>query len=93
MHNQVDSLASFQEFMESVDAICQAHGIDKRDYSTPAELFNAICSAFSLDTLLYLDKRLGDEHLREDLLGMIHQAIRRRLHELGITREEGVLPA
>ncbi|HBZ80941.1 MAG TPA: hypothetical protein DEP07_11210 [Brevibacillus sp.] len=85
--------AGFHEFMTSVDAICQAHGINRQDYSNPAELFYAMCAAFSVDTLLYLDKRLGNEYLQDDIPGMIHQAVRRRLRELGLISREGVLPA
>ena len=85
--------ASFQEFMANVDAICQAHGINRQDYPNPAELFYAMCAAFSVETLLHLDKRLGNEYLQDDIPGMIHQAVRRRLRELGLISQEGVLPA
>ncbi|WP_312116588.1 hypothetical protein [Brevibacillus reuszeri] len=65
-------------FLSTVDEVCVKLGLSRDDFSTPEELFHAVFEKFSLKTLQQLDEMMGDDHLRDDLLGVMHRAVRER---------------
>ncbi|GED53510.1 hypothetical protein EDM54_01500 [Brevibacillus borstelensis] len=97
MQKPNNALDDFYVFMSHVDAMCQSYGLNREDYSTPADLFRAVVAKVPIYKLLCLDEWMGDDYLRDDILGIMHRAVRERLAELaspvGTASPEGRQPA
>lgn len=80
-------------FLSTVDEVCVKLGLNRDDFSTPEELFHAVFEKFSLKTLQELDEMMGDDHLRDDLLGLMHRSVRDQIQEVGLPVEKGIRSA
>ena len=68
----------YRLFLSTVDEVCTKLGLDREDFSTPEELFQAVFERLSVKTLRQLDEMMGDDHMQDDLLGVMHRAVRER---------------
>lgn len=84
MQNSNNALDDFQELLNLIDDVCHGYGLNRRDFTTPSELFQAVVAKVSIGTLLFLDAEMGDEYLQDDLLGIMHRAVRARIAEVYI---------
>lgn len=85
MQNANAARDDFRLFIGLIDDLCNRYGLNRRDYKHPSELFRAVVAGVSIETLLFLNKEMGDDYLQDDLLGLLHRAVRSRIQEF----EEG----
>ncbi|MCM3145354.1 hypothetical protein [Brevibacillus sp. MER 51] len=81
MHNPSIVLTDFNTFIALMDKVCEELGLKRLDYSTPEELFQAVLGRYSVKYLSNLDEMMGEDYLRDDLLGIMHRAVRARIEE------------
>ncbi|MED1784264.1 hypothetical protein P4V43_20795 [Brevibacillus fortis] len=82
MHNPSNALSEFNMLLVGlIDKVCEELGLKRLDYSTPEDLFRAIFDRCSAKYLSNLDDMMGDDYLRDDLLGIMHRAVRVRIEE------------
>ncbi|WP_409176641.1 hypothetical protein [Brevibacillus fortis] len=81
MHNPGNVLTEFNSFITLMDKVCEELGLKRLDYSTPEELFQAVLGRYSVKYLSNLDEMMGEDYLRDDLLGIMHRAVRARIEE------------
>lgn len=66
----------YRLFLSTVDEVCTKLGLNRNDFSAPEELFQAVFKRLSVKTLRQLDEMMGDDHMQDDLLGVMHRAVR-----------------
>ncbi|WP_024985304.1 hypothetical protein [Brevibacillus borstelensis] len=93
MQKPNDTLGDFHQFMGQIEKTCKRLGLDFGEYTSPFELFQDVMARESVETLQYLDARMVDDYLHDDILGDMHRAVRNRLRELGYFLTEGVRTA
>jgi hypothetical protein len=81
MQNAYAARDDFRLFIGLIDDLCNRYGLNRSDYKHPSELFRAVVARVSIETLLFLDKEMGDDYLQDDLLGLLHRAVRSRIQE------------
>ncbi|MGF9907921.1 hypothetical protein [Brevibacillus porteri] len=81
MHNPSNVPTEFNAFIALMDKVCEELGLKRLDYSTPEELFQAVLGRYSVKYLSNLDEMMGEDYLRDDLLGIMHRAVRSRIEE------------
>ncbi|GED68992.1 hypothetical protein BRE01_26940 [Brevibacillus reuszeri] len=75
---QANTPDEFEVFRNRTYSLCTKLGLKWENYSTPEELFQAVANKFPENALLSVDEVMGDDHLRDDLLGVMHRAVRER---------------
>ncbi|MFE1631252.1 hypothetical protein ACFLFF_31430 [Brevibacillus reuszeri] len=76
---QANTPDEFEVFRNRTYSLCTKLGLKWENYSTPEELFQAVANKFPEKALLSVDELMGDDHLRDDLLGVMHRAVRERI--------------
>ncbi|GEC93918.1 hypothetical protein [Brevibacillus brevis] len=82
MHNPGNVSVDAIMLLGLMDEVCEKLGLRLRDYATPEDLFEAVFSRTSINILTKLDEKMGDEFLQDDLLGIMHRAVRARIRKV-----------